>query len=116
VAWKLTVRTGPRVEHDRFGELEAALDALEARARELARDAGRDSIDLRVRRFEPTQQVTARIELAGPQRLLPTVHAGIDLRGDGSSEAYTGRVRRRVVERRGGETAYGALRRALTAR
>jgi hypothetical protein len=116
VAWKLTVRTGPRVEHDRFGELGAALDALEARGRELVRDAGRDSIDLKVRRFEPTQQVTARIELAGPQRLLPTVHAGIDIRGDGSSEAYTGRVRRQVVERRGGETAYGALRRALTAR
>jgi hypothetical protein len=116
VPWKLTVRTGPRVEHAQFGGLDAALDALEARGRELARDAGRDSIDLQVRRFEPVQQVAARIELAGPERLMPAVRAGVDIRGDGSSEAYTGRVRRQVVEQREGETAYGALRRALTAR
>ena len=114
--WKLTVRTGPRVEHRRFGELDAALEALEARGRELARDAGRGSVDLKVRRFEPVQQVSARVELAGPQRLLPTVHAGVDIRGDGSSEAYTGRVRRQVVDQREGESAYGALRRALSKR
>jgi hypothetical protein len=116
VPWKLTVRTGPRVEHRRFGELDAALEALEARGRELARDAGRGSVDLKVRRFEPVQQVSARVELAGPQRLLPTVHAGVDIRGDGSSEAYTGRVRRQVVDQREGESAYGALRRALSKR
>jgi len=115
VPWKLTVRTGPRVEHDRFGELDAALDALEAHGRELARDAERGRVDLKVRQFEPIQQVAARIELAGPQRLLPTVRAGVDIRGDGSSEAYTGRVRRQVVEQRKGETAYSALRRALAA-
>ena len=114
--WKLTVRTGPRVEHRRFGELNAALDALEARGRELAGDAGRGSVDLKVRRFEPVQQVAARIELAGPQRLLPTVHAGVDIRGDGSSEAYTGRVRRQVVGRHEPESAYDALRRVLSKR
>lgn len=114
--WKLTVRTGPRVEHNRFGELDAALDAVEARGRELARNAGRGSIDLKVRRFEPVQQVAARIELAGPQRLLPTVRAGVDIRGDGSSEAYTGRLRRQVVDQHEGETAYDALRRALSTR
>ena len=38
----------------------------------------------------------------------------IDLRGDGSSEAFRGRWARSLVEQRPGETAVAALRRALT--
>jgi len=118
VPWKLTVRTGPRVERSRFDQLADALDAAEARARQLSLQAprGRDTIDAKIRRFEPIQQVAARIELSGPERLLPKVHAGVDVRGDGSTEAYIGRVRREVVEQRKGETPYRALRRALAYR
>jgi hypothetical protein len=114
VPWTLTVRAGPRVDRSRYGDLEQALDALERRARELARDAPRDEVDAKIKRFEPVEQVSARIELAGPERLLPAVHAGVDVRGDGSTEAYRGRVKRELIEQRKGESPFDALRRVLS--
>ena len=116
MAWRLTVRVGPRVERATHPSLEAALTALEDRAARLAQDVRPPPVDVRYRRFEPADQVAARLELAGPQRLMPSVRAGLDVRGDGSSEAYVGRVRRQVVETRRRETAMDALRRALSAR
>jgi hypothetical protein len=64
-----------------------------------------------MRRFEPVQQVATRAELRGPGRL----RAGIDVRGDGSAEAWTGRLRRDVVTQEAGEDACAALRRVLAA-
>ncbi len=113
MSWKLTVRVGPKVRRDRFETLEGALTEAERRARELADRGPRPAVDTRMRRFEPAQQVAARIELAGPQRLLASVRAGLDVRGDGSTEAYLGRVHRQLVEQRRGESPYKALRRAL---
>jgi hypothetical protein len=108
--WRLKVRTGPKVSRERHGDLESALDALERRGRELEREADSRTIDLKIlRRFDPVQQVTARLELAGPGG----VRAGIDVRGDGSSESWTGRLRRKLVEQRAGESPYDALRREL---
>jgi hypothetical protein len=113
VAYRLTIRGGARVERERFAGLDEALEALERRGRELERSADVAAVGGRViRRYEPVQQVTARLELAGPGRL----RAGVDVRGDGSSEAFTGRVRRHLVDQRGGESAYDALRRALAGR
>jgi hypothetical protein len=113
VPWTLTVRAGPRVQRSRYRELDQAFDALEHRARELARDTPRGEVNARIRRFEPVEQVSARVELAGPQRLLPSVRAGVDVRGDGSTEAYRGRVKRELVEQRKGESPFEALRRVL---
>ena len=108
--YTLTIRQGPKVTRERFAALEAAVGAVEERGRELERGADARAVGGGlIRRIEPVQQVVARLELRGPGRL----RAGVDVRGDGSSEAFTGRVRRRLVEQRKGEDAYRALRRAL---
>ena len=109
-SYRLTVRVRGKVKRERFESLPAALDALDVRAEGLARDADeKPEGGGLMRRIEPIQQVVARLELAGPRRL----RVGIDVRGDGSTEAWTGRLRREVVEQRGGEDASAALRRAL---
>jgi hypothetical protein len=108
--YTLTIRQGPRVTRERYAQLDDAVGAVEERGRELERAADARPVGgSLIRRIEPVQQVVARLELSGPGRL----RAGVDVRGDGSSEAFTGRVRRRLVEQRKGEDAYGALRRAL---
>jgi hypothetical protein len=107
--YTVTVRTGPKVERERFEALEPALDSLEENLRALANTERLPTVDLRYREFTPQQQVAARGELSGPRQL----RAGIDVRGDGSAEAYTGRVRRRLIEQEDGESPYDALRRVL---
>jgi hypothetical protein len=111
--FRLTVREGPRVSRARYDGLEDALGALGGHVERLSDGPRRAPIDLRVRRFEPIQQVVARAELSGPQRLLPRVRAGIDVRGDGSAEAWTGRASRQVIAQQDGETPVAALRRVL---
>jgi hypothetical protein len=111
-AWKLTLRRGPRVEVTRLESLDAALDALAA-AIDGAGEVRRGPARAFVREIAPVAQVAVRAQLAGPQRLLAKVHAGVDLRGDGSAEAWTGRVSKRVVELRAGESAVDGLRRVL---
>jgi hypothetical protein len=108
--YTLTTRFGSDVEKQRYAELGDALHDLERQGRELEQSAdGQAEGGTLIRRLEPVQIVVARLELSGPGRL----RVGVDVRGDGSSEAFTGRLRRRVVEQRDGESAYDALRREL---
>jgi hypothetical protein len=103
------VREGPRVSRERFGGLGEALDALERRGRALEETADLEPVSTLIGRdYEPVQQVAARLELRGRG-----VSAGVDVRGDGSSEAYTGRLRKQLVEQRAGESPYDALRRVI---
>ena len=113
MAWRLTVRAGPQVDHREFDALDDALSELQARGRELARDAPRDAVNVKITRFEPAQRVIARLELAGPERLLPSVRVGVDVRGDGSSEAFRGRIRRTLLQQGSNEDAFATLRRSL---
>jgi hypothetical protein len=108
MSWRVKVRDGARVEKLRADGLAEALDLVEREARALAAGPGRRTVDLRARTFTPQQQVAGRVELRGPR-----VAAGVDVRGDGATEAWTGRLRRAVVEQQGRETPYDALRRVL---
>lgn len=107
------MRAAHRVERLNFEGLDQLLDELERLGRRLADSASPRAVDVKVARFEPARQVVGRLELAGPERLLPSVRAGVDVHGDGSTEAFRGGVRRTVLEQRRGEDAFSALRRAL---
>ena len=108
MAWRVTVRNGPRVHKYRAGDLEEALDVVEREGRVLGAGPRRSTVQMRKREFTPQQQVAGRVELSGPG-----VRAGVDVRGNGDAEAWTGRLRRQVVEQRGRESPYAALRRVL---
>ncbi|HZO77272.1 MAG TPA: hypothetical protein VFB39_04455 [Solirubrobacteraceae bacterium] len=101
------------MERERFSELETVLDAIESRVQMLTDAAPNRGVDLRYKTLEPVQQVFARLELAGPERFMSSIHAGIDVRGDGSAEPYLGSLRRRSIDQRSGESAAAALRRVL---
>jgi hypothetical protein len=111
VGYKLTVRRRGRTERKRYGSLPEALTALEARLDELGPRERRDTERALARELEPVQQVAVRGEIAGRG-----VRGGVDVRGDGSLEAYTGRWRRTLIVSEPGETAYDALRRKLDGR
>jgi hypothetical protein len=109
MAYRVVIRSGPRIERLDAASLDEALDLIERRARALAGRPGRRPVELRFKTFEPVQQVAHRLELQAPGG----VRAGLDVRGDGSVEAWTGRLRRRLVPQEPGESAYAALRRRL---
>ena len=107
---------GPKVTRKRAPTLDDAIDLLELELRALGPKALRRPTKAFAREISSQAQVSARGELSGPSRLLPRVRAGADVRGDGSIEAYTGKIRREVVERKRGESAFDALRRVLADR
>jgi hypothetical protein len=107
--YTLTARIRGKVTHERFDDAASALDDLERRGHALQGRADADVVGgSLMRRFEPEDQVTARLELSGPGRL----RVGVDIRGDGTAVPFTGRLIRKPVERERGESAYDALRRA----
>jgi hypothetical protein len=111
--FRVTIRVQAKTEKSRHATLDEALDALAARLRAVADDRRRRPAPTRnalSRTYEPVAQVAARGELSGPRGL----RAGLDVRGDGSMEAFTGRIARRVVDQLPGEDPFVALRRTIT--
>jgi hypothetical protein len=111
--FRIVMRNGAKVTRERAATLAEALDLVERYGRGLAAQPRRSEVDLRFRTFTPADQVAARVEVSGPQRWRPAVRAGIDVRGDGSVEAWSGGTEREAIARESGESPYDALRRAL---
>ena len=102
----VTARIGPKVAKSKHGSLDEALAAIGEAMAGTGREGERQVLG---RRYEPVRQVAGRFELRGPGGL----RGGVDVRGDGSAEAFRGRIRKVVVPAEPGETALDALRRAL---
>jgi hypothetical protein len=111
--FRVIIRRPGKTEKRAFGTLDAALEDLETELRAAATQARRAPRAERAlgRDYEPAQRVVVRGELRGPGRL----RAGVDVRGDGSAQAYSGVVRRRLLEPGDGEDAWAALRRQVGA-
>jgi hypothetical protein len=109
--YRVTVRASAKVSHERYDHAGQALAAVERHGREIERTAGTRAAGGRLmRRYEPVQQVVGRIELKGAGGL----RGGVDVRGDGSTEAFSGgKLGRRLIEQHDGESPYAALRRVL---
>jgi hypothetical protein len=113
--WKLTVRHGPEVEHSSFEDLGEAVAAMRERALELRSEGPARPVNS-LRRFEPRQQVQARLQLSGRGRLFHKPTAGVDLRGDGSFVPFAGGVTREELDPTDRDTPFDLVRETLEER
>ncbi|CAB4864895.1 MAG: hypothetical protein F2799_01980 [Actinobacteria bacterium] len=114
--WRLVVRDGAKVRRSQWDSLKRALEQLQAETAAAATRTPSAAVDLKIREFQPEDLVAMRVQLKGPQRFVPKVRCGMDVRGDGSLLPWIGGAGRKQVECKGKETAWQALRRELGVR
>src|SRR5258708_13806047 len=98
MSYKVTIRVGPRVTHERVPTLPDAVDVLELRLTALGPEIRRGTVRAFRREVEPVAQVAARGEISGPGRLAPRVQAGAPVRRDAPREGYRGRVHPAAIQ------------------
>jgi hypothetical protein len=108
----LTTRHGSQVRRESFATLDEVMGALERSVRDIRREGPLQEINA-LRDYEPGRQVRARLELSSGG-LFRGREAGLDVMGDGSLVPYVGVVSKRKLEPRDGQTAFDALREALS--
>jgi hypothetical protein len=109
--WKLVIRHGSKVKHEDFDDIDAAIDAMEARTRDIRREGPLREVSA-IRDYGPEQLVHARLELS-TGGLFRGREAGLDVMGDGALVPYVGVVRKRRLETTDGESPFEAVRAAL---
>jgi hypothetical protein len=95
--YKLTVRTGPRVDRESFEDLDEAIAALEERAKEIRSQGPLPQRSL-VRDFDPGDQVAGRVELSTSGLLRRGLDAGVDVMGDGRYVPFRGGFAREPID------------------
>jgi hypothetical protein len=110
--YRLTVRHGSRVQRESFDSLDDAMEAIESRAGEVRREGPLTRVKA-LRDYDPGQRVAARLELS-TGGVLRGREAGIDVMGDGALVPYRGVVRKRRLEPGRDQSAFDAVREALT--
>jgi hypothetical protein len=111
MSWKLTVRHGSDVSHERFDELGDAVEAMRRRAMAIRAEGPAEPVSA-LRDFGPEQQVHARLQLSGKGLLRKPV-AGIDVRGDGTFMPYRGGVTREELDPTNHDTPFELVRETL---
>lgn len=112
MSWKLTVRNGPEVSHEKFEELGEAVAAMRERALAIRAEGQPPTRASMLRDFEPRDQVRARLQLTGPG-LLRKPTAGVDLRGDGTFVPFRGGLQREEMDPASHETPFDVVRESL---
>ncbi|MGH2939273.1 MAG: hypothetical protein ACRDPE_14275 [Solirubrobacterales bacterium] len=110
-SWKLTVRNGAEVDHEGFDNVDQAVARMRERALEI-RAEGPPKVANVLRKFEPRDQVTARLELS-TGGLLHKRAAGVDVRGDGTFTPYRGGLRREELDPSNHDTPFDLVRETL---
>jgi len=92
----LTTRHGPRVDRERFSDLDEAIAGLRRRAEEIRGSGPLDSVKA-FREYGPGQRVAGRVELS-TGGFMRGRDAGVDVMGDGSLVPYSGGFRKRPLD------------------
>jgi hypothetical protein len=110
-SWKLTVRAGAEVNHHDFDDLDAAVASMREQALQIRAEGPPKTAKI-VRKFEPRDQVTARLELSHGGFLRKRA-AGVDVRGDGTFTPYRGGLRREELDPSSHDTPFDLVRETL---
>lgn len=105
------MRNGAEVDHEGFDDVAEAVARMRERALAIRAEGPPKAANL-IRKFEPEDQVRARLELARGGFLRKQA-AGVDVRGDGTFVPYRGGLRREELDPSGHDTPFDLVRETL---
>lgn len=105
------MRNGAEVDREGFDDIGEAVARMRERALEIRAEGPPKAANM-LRKFEPEDQVTARLELSRG-RLGRKRAAGIDVRGDGTFMPFRGGMKREELDPSSHDTPFDLVRETL---